>query len=321
MIRSIGLLGLLLANSIAAQQAIQGQAQSPAQPNGPNSNAIAQPTGQPFPPLTQQQQSRLDQLLAAWEQSSNATQRLSANFTRWQFRPLQAPKELHATWARGEVKYQAPAQGMYRVEEMLYFSGFDDQKAPQYKKEPGQPGEWWVCTGKELLEFDRANKKCEILELPPEMQGTQIVSSPLPFVFNLNAQEMKNRYWIHELPPKQQGEFWLEAFPKHQQDRAEFMKVLIIIDAKQFLPKAMVLFPPNFDERNNPERDVYEFADVQRNGNLLTQKLNEWFGKNFIDVKPPSDWKVIRNKFNAAAPPKMAQEPGRAAPGQAPQNR
>ena len=81
----------------------------------------------------------------------------------------------------------------------------DDAKTPQYKKELKQPGEWWVCNGKELMEFDRANKKCEVLELPPEMQGQAIVSSPLPFVFNLNANEMKSRYWIRELPPKQQG--------------------------------------------------------------------------------------------------------------------
>ncbi|WP_417730443.1 TIGR03009 domain-containing protein [Rosistilla oblonga] len=317
LIRSIGLLGLLFAATCPAQQPATGQ---PARPG--NSNAAAgAPAAQPFPALTAEQQNRLDQLLKAWESSSNSTKRLSASFKRWQFRPLQAPKEIHASWARGEVKYQAPAQGMYRVEEMLFFTGFDEQKAPIYKKQANQPGDWWVCTGKELLEFDRANKKCEILELPPEMQGTQIVSSPLPFVFNLNAQEMKDRYWLQELPPKEQGEYWLEAWPKHQKDRAEFLKVMIIIDAKQFLPKALVLFPPNFDQRNNPERDVYEFTDVQRNGNLFSKAMEGIFGQNFIDVTPPSDWKIIRNKFNPGPPPKMAQEQGNMQPGQAPQSR
>ena len=102
------------------------------------------------------------------------------------------------------------------------------------------------------------------------MQGKQIVSSPLPFVFNLNAQEMKQRYWIRE-PKMAEGEFWLEAWPKHQQDRAEFLKVLVILkaDQQQFLPKALIMFPPNFDERQNPLRDVYEFTDVQRNRSLL----------------------------------------------------
>lgn len=264
--------------------------------------------GQPFPALTAEQQARLDQLLTAWEQSSSTTERLAASFQRWQYRPLQAQNQLHATWAQGQVKYQAPAQGMYYVSDMRFFSGFDENKAPQYKAQATNPGEWWVCTGKELLEFDRANKKCEILELPPDMQGTQIVASPLPFVFNLKKNEMVQRYWIQELPPKQEGEFWLEAWPKNQQDRAEFKKVLVVIDAKQFLPKAMILFPPNFDGRSNPERDVYEFTDVQRNGNLL-DKLSGWFGKDFINVKPPSDWQVIRKPFTQGGPPQMAQQP------------
>ena len=72
---------------------------------------------------------------------------------------------------------------------------------------------------------------------------------------------------------------------------------MVIIDSEQFLPKAMMMFPPNFDQRTNPERDVYEFVNVQRNGNLIAQKVGEFFGNKFIDGQAPTDWKVIRNKY------------------------
>ena len=283
-----------------------------AQPVAPRTQGPPQQAPrQPFPPLTPQAQQRIDQLLNAWEASSKQTEQLQCKFTRWEYRPLGASKDVHKTWARGTIKYRAPAEGMYRVDDILFFTGFDEKHAPKYERIKGHLGEWWVCNGKELMEFNRAEKKVEITELPPEMQGKEIVSSPLPFVFNLNAQEMKQRYWIRE-PKMVEGEFWLEAWPKYQRDRAEFLKVLVILkaDQQQFLPKALIMFPPNHDERDNPLRDVYEFTDVLRNGSLLGN-IKEFF-KDFIDVKPPADFKPIRNRYNP---------PARVATGQTPASR
>ena len=123
------------------------------------SSAARQASRQPFPPLTLQAQQRIDQLLNAWEASSKQTEQLQCKFTRWEYRPLAASKDVHKTWARGTIKYRAPAEGMYRVDDILFFTGFDEKNAAKYERIEGHLGEWWVCNGKELMEFNRAEKK------------------------------------------------------------------------------------------------------------------------------------------------------------------
>lgn len=179
--------------------------------------------GQPFAPLSDEDQKRLDQLLAKWETESQNTKLLSCDFNRWHFDLGAAPAGVAATWARGAVKYAAPDKGMFRVDTLKFYKGMEEGK-PTYASDPKQFGEYWVCNGTELLEFDRSKEECTIQELPEQMRGRQILESPLPFVFNLDAKKIQERYWVREVPPPpgKEGVYLIEAWPKRQEDRSQY---------------------------------------------------------------------------------------------------
>ena len=65
-----------------------------------------------------------------------------------------------------------------------------------------------------------------------------------------SADELKKRYWIRVITPKERGEkgeYWLEAYPKFRRDSANFQKVEIILEKKDFLPAVLTLFSPEHD--------------------------------------------------------------------------
>lgn len=293
----------------AVAQAVPGRApqatapQRQAQPPGQQPAATPPAQSAPFV-LSQAESAEMDKFLAAWEQQSGNTKRLEAKFRRWHYDPLAAPAGVHATWAEGVIKYGAPDMGLFRVDQLRFFNGIVDDK-PTFKAVDDQFGEHWVCNGKELLEFDRSKKECRIQLLPPELQGQDILESPLPFVFNLKAENIKDRYWVRRLPAPE-GAYVIEAYPKRQADRAQYRFVRIVINDKTFLPQALILYSPNFDPVTTPAYDHYEFLDVERN--TLLQGLAAWRA-SFINERPPSDWKVIRDSYRPAAAesPQMAQ--------------
>ncbi len=249
---------------------------------------------QPFAPLNAQQQQRLQQFLADWERQSNDTKTLECKFKRWHYDNKGAVAGIHTTKAEGVIRYSKPDKGLFRVDELVFFQGMQ-QGNPQFNAIPGQFGEHWVCNGTQLIEMDRSKKTCEIQDLPPEMQGQKIFNSPLPFVFNLDANQITQRYWVKLVDVPNTEIVLVEAWPKRQEDRAQYKLVQIGLDAKTFEPQALILYAPNFDAKTTPNRDQYEFSDVKRNaiGAGLQQFL-----KNFIPEKPPKDWKIVYNKFN-----------------------
>ena len=296
------------ANQAAAQNA--AAAQGAVQPVAAQQAAAPQ---RPFPPLDASAAARLNQLLTAWQQVSKGTKTLETSFERWHYDMFAAPAGVHASKATGSLRYAAPDKGLFKVEQLMFFQGMQDGK-PQFGPAPGKFGEHWVCNGRELIEFDRGAKKCTILELPPNMQGTQIFNSPLPFVFNLDAAQIQKRYWIREVkPPENQPNIYLiEAWPKWQEDRAQYKLVQVALDKNTFLPTALIMYAPNFNAKTAPKWDHYEFSKTKRNG-IGAAFMTKFIQSSFIPAKPPSDWQIVREKFT---PPAEMQTPP--APGQTP---
>lgn len=261
---------------------------------GNPANPAAAPAGQPFPALSPAAQAQLQQLLNDWEQQSKGTKTLECTFTRWHYDMFAAPPGVHATRADGVIKYAAPDKGLFRVDRLVFFMGMDDKNQPIYKEQPGQFGEYWVCNGEQLIEFDRSNKQCRIQDLPPNMRGQQIFNSPLPFVFNLDAQQIQQRYWVRQVEAPAADIVVVEAWPKRQEDRAQYKLVQIALDAKTFLPRALLMYAPNFHKVNAPKWDHYEFQDMKRNA--IGASVQKFMG-NFIPEKPPASWKILRDNF------------------------
>ncbi|MEM6689767.1 MAG: TIGR03009 domain-containing protein [Planctomycetota bacterium] len=288
---------VLLANiaaSVTAQQANQ-QAVGPdarvARTNQPQANGQPQAApAPPFAPLLAQEQAELDQILAGWEKATSSTATLETQFIKYHYNNGMAPITVPATKGQGTIKYARPDRGAIKVDTLVFYSGNGADGQPTYKAHANEFGEHWICTGKELVEFDYKQQVCKINSIPENMQGKNIISSPLPFVFSLEARRMKERFWVRKNPQSPPDTVVLEVYPKRAEDRSQYRVVMVALEA-DFTPKALIMYAPNFDPKKAVVYDHYEFQNFKRNGAL--NRMNEFMG-NFIAIKPPAGFKVIR---------------------------
>lgn len=297
--------GLVLASLLSSASAQQPATQQPTarQQAAQAGNQAARAPQLPFPALNAQQQQEVDQLLLQWQNRSRGTRTLETRYVRWRFDQQKAPAGIPAHRAEGQLKYATPDKGLFRDDSIVYYVGMDAKK-PQFKADPKRPGDYWVCTGKEIVQYDQAELKCTVMALPPEMQGVQIFNSPLPFVFNLDAAQIKERFWVRTLPPQKPNTYLIEAWPRKQNDRAQYKVVHISLDANYDV-LGLVVYAPNYDVRMANNYDLYEFNKVKRNG-ITAGFMNGWL-KNFIPQQPPKGWEVVREKF--LGPAQVAGQP------------
>ena len=299
-------------------------------PGGGTGKEIA--TADPYAakPLSQQEIAYLDQVLNFWEKSTADITRYSCKFKRWKYNSndnfvAQLSKDLkvdirsvNTTVAAGEVKYMAPDKGMFKIDKLLSLSGQIANNRPEYKEFDNGFGEWWLCNGKEVYEYDRKNKQCTKHTLPPEMQGSAILDSPMPFVFGVKADKIKERYWVRSFTPtdatgKPNNDLVvIEAYPKFQSDAVNYDHVQIYLDRQAGLPAMLIKFDTEHQDEAgkvlSDKREIFEFTDREKNANLMQKISDVLFRKEFIPFDVPSDWKTIEIPY---APP--AQEGFRAA--------
>jgi TIGR03009 family protein len=282
--------------TLYAQAPRTGQAQ-PARPQ-------AQPQRTPAPPpgfdITPEQQKWIDDILGYWQVSSAKVTTYSTTFIRWEYNPAFV-RDPNTPWteATGVIRFAQPDKAMYRVDEVKYFEAPKRVgEPPTWVKREGEVHEQWVCDGKSIMEFDSRNKQIHKQSIPRELQGKAMANGPLPFLFGAEAAKLKHRYWFKPLAPPRgadgkfvEGEYWLAAKPKFGDDAANYELVEIIIDQKEFLPKAMQIYLPG-----GKERKVFEFTGRTKNPKLALLM------PHFATPAVPRGWKVVNGDAAVAAP-------------------
>ncbi|MGI8981382.1 MAG: TIGR03009 domain-containing protein [Pirellulaceae bacterium] len=266
----------------------------------------------------------VDEVLVAWEKTSEEIVTFKCNFKRWEHDPAFGPRDPKTpyTYGEGVIQYAKPDKGMFKVESLVKYSA-----PPIAGGKPvwlAQIGEQWVCDGRSIFEFSIREKKLYQRILPKEMQGQAIADGPLPFLFGAKVTTIKARYWIHpapNVPAGHEGEYWLEAVPRFSRDAANFQKVSIILDEKDFLPKALDVYAPNYNFKTNPAHTEYSFE--KRETTLKSDKrplavlepLIENFRKRFYAPDVPKGWKKVVEDMNGMPPgpiPVQGPAPGTA---------
>ncbi len=252
-------------------------------------------------PLSKEKQRRVDAILGYWEHHTGKIKTFECKFTRenWDF--VFGTRKAPSTIDRGTIRFAAPDKGLMRVDDVWKFDPEAKKKAKQFNKQAVQFGEYWVCDGTAVYQFDSRTKKLTETELPPQMRGKAIGDGPLPFLFGARSDSMKQRYWIRELvPPKQvTGEYWLEAIPRRAVDAANFDKIQVQLtkpaDAgkDQLRPKSMKVYMKQ-------GYAVYHFAD--HSFNSPTHRLADFF-RSFVKPKAPIGWKKVVEKWNEPSQP------------------
>jgi len=97
-------------------------------------------------PLTQPQQAQLDQVLLAWERSSDKVKTFKCRFTRFEYNSVfgSATKPLYKD--DGEIKFGAPDRGLFHALRT-------DQNGKMVKIDP-QREEHWMTDGKSIFNYD-----------------------------------------------------------------------------------------------------------------------------------------------------------------------
>jgi TIGR03009 family protein len=260
--------------------------------------------------LTPPQEEYLNQILAYWEYKSRGIERFRCRFIRWEYDPVFGPKDAFTakTESSGMIMYSKPDKGLFKVEKIYQYVGpATPNDPPRYEEQKGEVGEHWVCDGQSVFEYNHQQKKLVQYSLPPEMAGQAIANSPLPFIFGANAAQIKQRFWMRVITPREaKEEYWLEAFPKHQADAANYQKIEIILDEKDYLPKAIQVFDPTYDVRRNPKRTAFMFENRESNWNVTLERLN-LFHKEFYEPVVPSGWKKEIQRYDQPAQAPAAQ--------------
>jgi len=262
-----------------------GEPQVVLQPQGP-----AMPPGFPLPP---EQQQRVDQILAFWEQNTSDIKTFQSKFTRQNYDFVFGGQDTPATVDRGLIRYAAPDKGLMRVDEVYKVNPEAKEAKEKYVKQDVQFGEYWVCDGTAVYQFESRTKTLTESQLPEEMRGKSIGDGPLPFLFGAKADTMKSRYWIREIPQETNplGEYFLEATPKTQADAANFDRILIKL-AKQddrLLPQAMRVF------KKQQGYIQYEFNEQAINDARHLVQASGFFDV-FVRPKTPRGWtKVVED--------------------------
>ena len=117
-----------------------------------------------FIPLAADHIAYVDKVLSYWQQRTEKVHLYRTKFQRWQFDTVYGPANTFKTFSTGKIQYAEPDKGLFKVEEVLSYHGPVSAAAkPSYKAIPGVHGEYWVCDGKSIFEYDY--NKTEIIRM------------------------------------------------------------------------------------------------------------------------------------------------------------
>jgi TIGR03009 family protein len=238
----------------------------------------ARPTGSKVPfVLSPPEMAALENLLTDWERRNREIHILHSKFFRWRYDAVFAtpasPNSPPPPPDEGELKFSAPDKAWMKI----------DAKDPKLSEQ-------WLCDGKSVFQWDYSKNIVTEFIMPPEMQGKGIGDGPLPFVFGIEAQKLKQRYFMRIItPPNVQNEVWLEAYPKWQQDAGNYMKVEVILQlvgqTRTLFPYAIQIYGPN-----GKDRIVYQLQNPSINPRGI---LGGIFDKDWTKPAIPYDWKKM----------------------------
>jgi hypothetical protein len=112
-------------------------------------------------------------------------------------------------------------------------------------------------------------------------------------------------------PPANSKDVYLETYPKRADDAGNYSRVQIVLDAQEVLPKALVVFLPNY-RPDQPHREIYEFTNrSDQTGNAIAkmQEAINW-KEDFIPTTLTKEWTIIVEPYEVAEPTGQAQAAG-----------
>jgi hypothetical protein len=252
------------------------------------------PAGNLEPPLSKE----LENLLVQWEKESGKIDRLRGDFERYVYDMVYLAEQR----AVGTFHYLAPDKGR-----MDFGPVKDDERPPRVDKVKGnfqlqvQPKQRWICNGKTVCIIDDDQKLYDLIHIPAQQQGRNIINGPLPFLFGMKAEQAKARYRLdvgdkhlpegkvvtgeNGKPVRLAPQLHIVAIPKRPHDRAEWQRADVLL-TRSFLPRAIRLI-----NATGTKETSYVFYPESAPGAAMRMVVNERFWlKDPFDDGPPAGY-------------------------------
>ncbi|MBI1348328.1 hypothetical protein GC163_18795 [bacterium] len=218
---------------------------------------------------------KLESILERWEVESAKIQFLQGTHYRQELNKVFAQEKR----SQGAFFFQAPDRGRF---DMTGTKPEPGQDSSVKNPETGEPyelvagnSECWICNGQTILQINHAEKQYEQIPIPPEMQGKNIVQSPLPFLFGMKADEAKRRFELR-LKSETADAYIIDAKPLQEIDARNYQYARIYLDKQNMIPTRVMLIDPAGTINTN-----YAFRDVEvnPNRNAFVGWVGNLFGK------------------------------------------
>ncbi len=206
----------------------------------------------------------LKHILKNWEKAGEYTKKMEGKHYRYIFDKVFKVQKI----AQGEFYYEAPDKGRIDLNtpKGIKEGQIIERNGIKYTVKKDSP-ERWICDGTQVFVIDEERKEFQRIPIPVKNRGRNIVDGPLPFLFGLSMEKMMMRYNIMLFKKEQGGQhdyqagvIHLKVKPLWKQDAANWHEAEVMLNSKDYLPKAIRLKHPG----GNSET-VYVFYDVKRN--------------------------------------------------------
>jgi TIGR03009 family protein len=262
---------VLAASSTRGQEgsAVEGSGR----PAGASRPAAAAPdAAKPIDPA------RMEWLLKKWEQQSAKLKTLDVGILRVDDAPAWGDKDYY----EGRALFKSPNLAFIDFRRIK----LDDKKKPM--RDPQDPKKWIsapyeriVCTGEEVWQYSSDTQQIFIFPLEKDEQKKAIEEGPLPFLFNMRADDAKRRYQM-SLMSEDEKSFGVSIKPKLKEDKDSFSMAFVNLDRSYLLPIRILMISP----------DGKSSKDFQLGPMFPNRAVND---RNFQGKPLGPPWKVVRN--------------------------
>jgi len=225
---------------------------------GPVQKASAQLPAEDNSRTEEQLSPELEKVLRDWETKSAQVKSLTGNHVRTVYNLVFEEEK------RSSGKFYLKNPDMGRID-LVGTNPKRGEKSLRIGKS-GEPfrlqadhAEKWICTGQEIVAINDEDKTFEVMPLPKEAQGENIVNTPLPFLFGMKAEEAKRRYRIR-MEKNTKDSVMLIIFPRLAADQQNYVEAWVMLEKTNYLPTAVKMFDPT-----GKMETVYKFESVKVN--------------------------------------------------------
>ncbi len=266
-------------------------------------------TQQPRPQVQPESQPQIEnievspavqQLLEIWEEKSSQVNQLYGEFDRFSYDSDFGVEKRGI----GRLWFAAPDKGRIDIVPDPNVPAEPDNINHEKLRADGQPfvilpdnNQRWICNGERIFSIDDSARLYSEVSIPPQFQGENIIDSPLPFLFGMQAEKAKERYFIsigamHNPDGRIEGaalNVHVIVEPRWEQDAREWTTAEILLNPDTFLPNAVRITGGTHEE-------VYVF----RRAEPALRGVGLWNGDPFND-RPPQNYQC-QERQTAGAP-------------------